>query len=139
MLKHSYTRLLHWGECDPGGIIFSPNYARWMIEGVERMLLSVGIEPHRMLEGGLRAGLPLMEQQLRFRRPARLHDTVEHQVEVAALGTKSLTFEHRMLRGDTLLMEATDVRVWGVHPIAQPEQLQALPIPEDVRAILSRE
>ena len=34
------TRLLHWGECDPGGIIFSPNYPRWMIEGVTEMLLS---------------------------------------------------------------------------------------------------
>ena len=47
-------------------------------------------------------------------------------------------YEHRMLRGDTCLMEATDIRVWGVHPIANPERLQALPIPEEVRALLSR-
>ena len=139
MLSHSYSRLLHWGECDPGGIIYSPNYARWMIEGVTLMLLSVGIDPHRLLEGGLRGGLPVMEQQLRFRRPARLHDQVLHHVEVAKLGTKSITFEHRMMRGDTLLMDATDVRVWGVHPVAEPEQLRALEIPQDVRAILSRE
>ena len=39
-----------------------------------------------------------------------------------------------MMRGDTCLMDATDIRVWGVHPISEPEQLRALAIPEDVRA-----
>lgn len=136
MLTYRYSRLLHWSECDPGGIIFCPHYARWMIEGVTNMFLSVGIDPHRLLEGGLRAGLPVLEQRLRLLQPARLHDEVEHVVQVAKLGTKSLTFEHTMLRGDTRLMEGTDVRVWGVHPIAAPEQLEARPIPDEVRAIL---
>jgi len=137
MLTYRYTRLLHWGDCDPGGIIFSPNYARWMVEGVTNMFLSVGIDPHRLLDDGSRCGLPILEQQLRFRQPARLHDHVEHVVEVSKLGTKSMTFEHRMLRGDSCLMKATDVRVWGVHPIANPEQVRAVPIPDEVRALLS--
>jgi 4-hydroxybenzoyl-CoA thioesterase len=136
MLVYRYSRLLHWSECDPGGIIFSPNYLRWMIDGVTDMFLSFGIDPHRLLEGGLRCGLPVLEQQLRYRQAARLHDSIEHVIEVAKLGTKSLTFEHRMYRGETCLMEATDVRVWGVHPIANPEKLRALPIPEEIRAHL---
>jgi 4-hydroxybenzoyl-CoA thioesterase len=89
-----------------------------------------------LLEGGLRCGLPVLEQQLRYKQAAKLHDTIEHVIEVAKLGIKSLTFEHRMYRGETCLMEASDVRVWGVHPIANPENLRALPIPEEIRAHL---
>jgi 4-hydroxybenzoyl-CoA thioesterase len=136
MLSYRYSRLLHWGECDPGGIIFAPNYVRWMIEGVTKMFLSVSIDPHRLLEGDLRCGLPVLEQQLRFQHPAKLHDEIEHRIRVAKVGTKSLTFEHRMLCGDTRLMEATETRVWGIHPLAHPEQLKAVAIPEEVRAIL---
>lgn len=136
MLKYRYSRVLHWGECDPGGIIFSPNYARWMAEGLAQMFLSVGIDAHR-LDGDLRYGQPLLEQNLRFLQPAQLHDRIEHEIRVAKVGTKSLTFEHRFFRGTTCLMEAREIRVWGAHPLTTPERLVAVEIPADVRAILT--
>jgi len=137
MLTYRYTRRVHWGECDPAGIIFSPNYAHWAIEAVTELFLSVGIDPHRMVDDQHRLGLPLLELQLRFLKPARLHEEVEHFVRVARLGTKSMIFEHAISRGDTRLMEATDVRVWGIHPVAQPEKLRAVELPAEVRAALS--
>ena len=136
MLTHRCSRLLQWSECDPAGIIFSPHYLRWMVEGVTEMFLSFGVDPHLLLEGNLRRGLPVLEQHLRYRKPAMLHDRIEHVIEVAKVGTKSLTFEHRMYRGETCLIEATDVRVWGVHPIANPEALRAVPIPVEILAHL---
>jgi 4-hydroxybenzoyl-CoA thioesterase len=137
MLTYLYSRRVHWGDCDPAGIIFSPNYAHWAIEAVTELFLSVGIDPHRMVDDEHRLGLPLLELQLRFLKPARLHDEVQHLVRVARLGTKSMIFEHTISRDDTLLMEATDARVWGIHPIAQPERLRAVALPPEVRAALS--
>jgi hypothetical protein len=62
---------------------------------------------------------------------------VEHIVQVAKVGTKSLTFEHRMQRGDICLMEATVVRVWDAYQIAEPDNLETLSLPH-VRALLTR-
>jgi len=138
VVEHRYYRLLHWGDCDPGGIIYSPNYARWLIEGVTNLFISVGVDPYQLIEGGMRVGLPVMEQRLRFLTPAVLHDQIEHRVAVAKLGTKSLTFEHRMHARGECLMEATDIRVWGVHPVARPLELAARAIPEHIREVLTR-
>ena len=40
MRHFTYDRRVNWSECDPGGIIFFPHYARWMVDGLNEMFLS---------------------------------------------------------------------------------------------------
>lgn len=132
---YRYERLLHWSECDPGGIVFSPHYTRWMIDGVNQMLLGLGIDPHAVV-GDERMGLPVLSLALEFRRPPKLHDRLVHEIRVLRLGTKSLAFGHRVYRGEECLMEAKETRVWGVHPLTDATALRAVEIPAEVRAAL---
>jgi len=128
-----YERLLHWGECDPAGLIFFPNYARWIVEGVNLLFLSGGLDPVGSVSGAVRGGLPAVACEMQFLSPAKLHDQVMHEIAVAKLGRKSITFHHRFFRGDVCLAEAKDVRVW-----VQEEggEMQSIPIPEKARNML---
>ena len=45
MRHYTYDRRLNWSECDPGGIIFFPHYARWMVDGLNEMFLGFGVDP----------------------------------------------------------------------------------------------
>ena len=58
MRTYRYDRLMQWSECDAGGIIFFPNYARWMVDGLNQMFLSLGIDPNAILDAETRGGLP---------------------------------------------------------------------------------
>ena len=52
MSSYSYSRRLNWSECDPGGIVFFPNYARWAVDGLNEMFQSDGYTPNHKLADG---------------------------------------------------------------------------------------
>ena len=138
MRSYAYARRLHWSECDPGGIIFFPNYARWMVDGLNEMLLSLGIDPNEARGGNERGGLPVLGLSMKFHKAPALHEQITHRIAVEKLGGKSIGFQHQFLRGDDLLMEAQETRVWANHLLGDPRSLRTLPIPDDVRAVLER-
>lgn len=137
MRTYSYQRRLHWGECDPAGIIFVPHYIRWMVDGVMEMFHSMGVDPNRMVDADERRGLPVVALSTQFHAAPALNQIVTHEVQVVRIGTKSLEFRHRFLRDDLLLMEAHETRVWTRHRLADPSRVTSEPVPDDLRALLS--
>lgn len=138
MYQYTYERRLHWSECDPGGIIFFPHYARWMVEGLNEMFLELGVDPNGPRGGAALGGLPVLAIAMKFISAPALHEMVTHRIEVTRLGVKSLALRHRFLRGQELLMEAEETRVWAEHPHGDPRGLRATPIPDEVRALLQQ-
>nr|WP_315400950.1 thioesterase family protein [uncultured Duganella sp.] len=132
MRSFRYERLLQWSECDPAGIIFFPHYARWMVDGVNLMLLALGVDPVGTTDSGAQRGLPSTGFSMRFLAPAQLHERLVHEISVTKIGNKSLSFTHRFLRGDQCLAEADEVRVWvesdaaGMRSVLLPDALKAL-------------
>lgn len=137
MRTYRYQRRLHWSECDPGGIVFFPHYARWMVDGLNDLFLSLGIDPNEVKDERTRGGLPVLQLSMRFHSAPMLHQDITHEIEVQKIGGKSLAFNHRFLRGDQLLMEAEETRVWATHDLHDPSRLQALAVPDRVRERLS--
>jgi 4-hydroxybenzoyl-CoA thioesterase len=136
MYKYSYQRRLHWSECDPVGIIFFPHYARWVADGLHEMFLGLGVDPTGIYDGNIRRGLPIVSLSIKFHAAPALHEEVDHRILIQKVGTKSLSFRHEFRRGDSLLAEAEDVRVWTTHVVGQPDSLKAVPIPPEIRALL---
>ena len=136
MRHYTYDRRLNWSECDPGGIIFFPHYARWMVDGLNEMFLGFGVDPTGPRGENALGGLPVLGLSMKFVSAPALHDTVTHQITVMKVGGKSMAFQHRFLRGDELLMEAEETRVWAEHPLDNPRALRTRPVPDDVRALL---
>ena len=132
-----YERTLLWGECDPAGIIYFPHYARWMNEGIERLLIDRGLHPGREFAPGFRYGLPAVRSVLEYKTPAVVYDRVVHRVTVEKIGRKSITFRHVVTRDGQTLMEAEDTRVWAQHS-THDGKIESREIPEDVRSVLSR-
>lgn len=61
---------------------------------------------------------------------------VTHRIVVEKVGGKSLSFLHCFLRGDQVLMEAQETRVWAEHLLDDPRTLRTLPVPDNVRSLL---
>ena len=73
---------------------------------------------------------------MKFHSAPALHESVTHQITVEKIGGKSIAFRHRFLRGDELLMEAEETRVWAEHPLDNPRALRTQQVPDNVRALL---
>ena len=125
-----------FGDCDPAGIVFFPNYSKWMDASSLNYFRQCGLPSWRELKKtrGI-VGMPLLEIHTKFRRPATYGERLQIHTSVIEWRDKVLVHRHLVKRGDELLCEGTEIRAFVVHPPEDPERIQAIPIPEDIKAM----
>lgn len=132
---HVHRVQVHFGDCDPAGIVFFPNFSRWMDEASLAFFMACGIPPWRELvkTRGI-VGTPLLEIHTRFLKPATYGETLEIHTTVEHWAAKTFRHRHVVRRGDDVLCEGTEVRAFVVRDPADPGRLRAIPVPEDIQA-----
>lgn len=135
---HIHRVDVHFGDCDPAGIVFFPNFSRWMDQASLAYFAACGLPPWRELvrTRGI-VGTPLLEIHTRFFKPATYGQTIEVHTSVEEWAAKTFRHRHVVRRGDTVLCEGTEVRAFVVRDAEDPERIRAIPVPEDIRALCS--
>jgi 4-hydroxybenzoyl-CoA thioesterase len=123
---------VHWGDCDPAGIIFYPTYFRWMDAASWALFDAAGYGPQRMREEHL--AMPLVAAECQFLFPAQHGDRCEVRSRIARFGGKSFVVEHEVLRADgTALAKGKETRVWGRHVDGPGTPMKGEPVPGELR------
>ena len=103
---------VHWGDCDPAGIIFYPTYFKWMDSATWAFFAQVGYDAKRMKAEHL--AMPLVAAQSEFLFPAEQGDRCEVVSRIVRFGGKSFAVAHEVVRSDgTMLAKGMETRVWG--------------------------
>lgn len=127
--------LIGFGDCDPAGIVFYPNFFRWFDAATHEMLRDAGQTHDGMQrEHGWILG-PLVDAGASFRAPARYNERIEIRSRIECWSTKTFRIAHHAMRGPTLLAEGWEVRFIGAPHPDDPKRLRALPIPVWFRAL----
>jgi 4-hydroxybenzoyl-CoA thioesterase len=125
---------VHWGDCDPAGIIFYPTYFRWMDSACWAMFAGVGYPAKRMRAENL--AMPLIAADCRFLHPAEQGDHCEVRSRITRFGGKSFVLAHEVLRADgTPLARGSETRVWGRFEKGPGSRLRGETIPEALKAL----
>ena len=131
---------VEWAHCDPAGIIFNPHYYIWMDAGTHALLQAAGFDLIGQTHSDpVFRGCPLVASNMSFMRPLYFGDITRLSSSVEKFGNTSFTVEHRFHQGDdaTPVAMGKEVRVWGSSDAEKPEKLIAVPVPDEVRAMLS--
>jgi len=126
---------IQFGDCDPAGIVYYPNYFRFF-DNATAGLLSAAFAMHKrdwLSHYGI-AGIPMVDTGARFLRPSRFGDTVEIVTTITELGRSSFSVSHTLLRDGELCIEAHEKRVWVVRD--GEGAIRSAPLPDDVRRLL---
>jgi YbgC/YbaW family acyl-CoA thioester hydrolase len=127
---------VHWGDCDPAGIIFYPTYFRWMDSATWAFFASVGYDAKRMRAEHL--AMPLVNAQAEFLFPAEQGDRCEVRSRIERFGGKSFVVAHEILREDgTALCRGSETRVWGKFASGPGTPMKGVAIPEALKASFS--
>ena len=131
-----YEVQVMFGDCDPAGIVFYPNFSKWMDASSLNFFVQCGVQPWRELvkTTGI-IGAPLLEIHTQFKRPATYGETLQIHTSVIEWNAKTFRHRHVVMRGDVLLCEGTELRAFVVHPPEDPSRIKAIPIPEDIKAL----
>lgn len=129
-------RTLAWGECDPAGIIFYPNYYRFMDEATWAMFAGVGFAAERMRAEHY--SLPLVDSRCEFLSSPVFGDEIEIRSQVAKWGRSSFSLSHEFViaHDGRVLARGTESRVWCRYESGPGSPLRSVPVPDEVRAAL---
>ena len=124
---------VHWGDCDPAGIIFYPTYFRWMDAACWAFFEAVGYDARRMREE--QRAMPLVSADCRFLAPAVQADRCEVRSRIARFGGKSFVVAHDIVRADgTALASGSETRVWGRFADGPGSPMKGETIPDALKA-----
>ena len=131
-----YAVDVQFGDCDPAGIVFFPNFSKWMDASSLNFFMKCGVPPWRELvkTTGI-IGTPLLEIHTKFVRPATYGETIQIHTSVEEWREKVFIHRHIVQRGDTVLCEGTEVRAFVIHPPEAPDRIKSIPVPEDIKAL----
>ena len=127
-----------FGDCDPAGIVFFPNFSKWMDGSSLNFFVQCGVPPWRELvkTRGI-VGTPLLEIHTRFMKPATYGERLQVHTSVIEWRDKVFIHKHIVQRGDEVLCEGTETRAFVIRPLENPDRIKAIPVPEDIKALCS--
>lgn len=125
---------VEFGDCDPAGIVYYPNYFR-MFDNCTAHLFetALGMTKPRWVKHYGVLGIPMVDTGAKFHRPATHGDTVRVESRVTAIGRSSIRIEHKVINGDVLSVEAWEVRVLITGEPGLPETMRSAEVPADIR------
>ena len=127
---------VQFGDCDPAGIVFFPNYSRWMDAASHNYFRECGLRPWReMTELPGCVGTPLLEINTRFHKSTTYGERLQLHTWIEEWRGKVLIQRHRVLRGEELSCEGRETRALCVRD--DSGRLKAVQIPEFIRAACS--
>ncbi len=131
---HSF--IVQFGDCDPAGIVFFPNFMRWMDASSMNFFRECGLPPWREMtvtHGIL--GSPVLEINTRFSSPAVYGDCLDIHTTVEDWQNKVFKHRHRVMCGDRLVCEGTEVRAFVAND--DTGRMRAIPVPAEILAACS--
>ena len=132
----TYTVRVEFGDCDPAGIVWFPNFFRWIDAASRNFFTQCGVprweETTRTL--GI-IGTPLVDTHSRFLKTASYGDTLAVHVTVKEWRDKSFVQTYRITREDDLIMECEEVRIFATTRNDGKNSIRAVPVPPSIRLL----
>jgi 4-hydroxybenzoyl-CoA thioesterase len=142
----AYAVRVEFGDCDPAGIVWFPNFFRWIDAASRHYFTQCGVPPWSELEARTGVlGTPLVDTRSRFVNTASYGDMLSVHAEVTEWRGKSFVMHYRITRGEgeaaMLIMTCEEVRIFasrrppGEGASANGNGIRAVSIPDDIRRL----
>ena len=127
---HRFRTKIYYEDTDAGGVVYYANYLHYMERARTEFLSEKGIDVARYHDNGYL--FAVVHADIRYRKPARLGETIVTTTEVSEMTNVTITLLHRVLRGESLLVEAV-VKLACIGKDGKPRRL-----PEEMKILRSK-
>lgn len=127
-MRNEYKVKVRWGDTDAAGIVFYPNFYKWMDEATHECFAAIGF-PTSDLFMNKQMSIPLLETHCQFKSPLFFEDEVYITTTVEIVKNKVFKATHLFTRGEQQIAEGYELRAWasfenGVKAIEIPEEIK---------------
>ncbi len=125
------TQKIRYSDCDPQGIVFNGNYARYWDDALTDWFGEHGYGGEEL--GGSGVDVVTARVEMDFKSSASLGDVLETTLKVERFGTTSVTigFETARVSDGTVVTAGREILVF-----VDPNDFRPVEVPDDIRARL---
>jgi 4-hydroxybenzoyl-CoA thioesterase len=124
-----------FSDCDPAQIVFFANYLKWFDTAGREFFTACGIPSWRETEKerGI-IGTPILDVKASFHASATYGEDVDIETSIESWRNTSFVMHHVARRGETVLAECREVRIFATRDPDDPLRIKPVPVPEDIKA-----
>lgn len=127
--------LVQFGDCDPAGIAFYPNFFRWFDAASRHYFDRCGLPSWHVLQKAYGIiGTPLLEISSRFIKPVTYGDNIEIHTSIVQWNAKVFIHRHELFRDGELLAFSNEKRVFACRD-QDTGRIQAVLIPDHIKVL----
>jgi 4-hydroxybenzoyl-CoA thioesterase len=119
-----------FGDCDPAGIVFYPNFYRWFDRATHALARSAGLSMAQLKAERGWICWPLVDTGAKFISPAAPGDELTVETDISEWGRKTFRLRHIIKHGERLVCEGFEIRIIAVPREDNPERLRSLELPD---------
>jgi 4-hydroxybenzoyl-CoA thioesterase len=140
----TYTVRVEFGDCDPAGIVWFPNFFRWIDAASRHFFTQCGVPRWAELEAATGIlGTPIVDTQCKFLKTASYGDTLLVRSSITEWRNKSFVQHHAIVRtradgGEDVILECNEVRIFAMRRDDGKNGIRAAAIPADIRALAEK-
>jgi 4-hydroxybenzoyl-CoA thioesterase len=130
---------VEWGDCDPAGIVFYPNYFRWFDAGTHMLMNAAGGGQHVQQEKFGMLGPALVSSSCDFRKTVTFGDRLRHGLHVSEWNARGFTVSHLfMMQGapSEIVAQGSEKRVCLARE--GNGKIHSIPVPASFRDAVER-
>lgn len=138
----TYILRVEFGDCDPAGIVWFPNFFRWIDAASRHFFTECGVPRWAELKKttGI-LGTPIVETSSRFLKTASYGDTLQVRCHIAELRDKSFVQRYAIVQArsddaDDVIMECDEVRIFATRRDDGKNGIRAVAVPPNIRALV---
>jgi 4-hydroxybenzoyl-CoA thioesterase len=132
MFEHHGRIVVQWGDCDPAGIVFFPNYMVWFDDCTSALFAAAGLPLHTLFPSQGIIGVPIVDVRASFKVSAAFGDELLTKTSVTEWRRSSFIVQHRFYKQDTLAVEGYVTRVWVAADPAKKGAMKSRPVPREI-------
>lgn len=122
-----YRFKFQFGDTDAAGIVYYPNYYRYMDQATHHFFEQLGFPTNQLMEQ--KRALPLLEAHCSFSSPGYFNREIVIQTKVEFIREKVFKLTHSFQDGEKVIATGYEVRAWVS---LENEKPKAEPIPEEL-------
>ena len=131
-----YPVRVEFGHCDPAGIIWYPNYFHWTDSASRYFFEQCGVPTWAETTRTMGViGTPIVDTKARFLKTATYGENLAIHTRITEWREKSFVLSYVIKRGEDIIMEAEDVRIFASKREDGKNGIRAVPIPPSIRAL----
>lgn len=131
MSQVEYEFSVEWGDCDPAGIVFYPNYFRWFDVGTHKLMSAAGADQRISQKKFGILGAALLSSSCEFLKVVTYGNRLLHRIRVSEWSDRNFIVLHSFLLGHETVAEGAEKRVCLVR---EPSgKIHSVPIPPEFR------